>query len=799
MSKLVKGLLIALAIILGSAVLAAVQFMLGAQVSQVVAIEILLGLGMLFVLYEGSAFISRFYIPLWGFVNLCAIVISAYLGYTNSTWIALAVVIVAIIASLIFMIIEKAVPFGVAVVIAMIAAIFLLGNPFAGRFQKEENVTEDDAMLTEIQRLVDEKDSLNWQLEEALQENEVLRKLYEEHVLRCGNCPICNGEMTLEELDSLKEKAENATSTASKGSTKTPATSGNSLGDGAGNGAGTGGQGSVTPVYDPQIVKPGSTEPVQVVTPGQTVDFGNTGSTDIIVEDREDWDDDWDDDDWDDDDWDDDEDETARLSYRVDGNYIYLTAGSGFKATSEPWYYVIAENVTIEDITTDGNTAVLTFTSENGGTVEICKGFFKKGSTKTEKTLIDVSATKKPEEPSTDPSEPSEDPSEPSNPEMVVNSISVRAICDSAYEGDTLQYAVTVDGSNVDFGKLTVSMGTMDMDGTWNITAPAESGTATVSYGDVSETVNFTVLKITSDPDPSEPSNPSEPEDPTPEQPTEPTDAVDPSGPTEPAEPEMLVKNINVEVICDTGYEGDSLQYVVVADGENIDYKKMNVSRGNISVDGTWTFNAPSESGTATVSYGTVAETVEFTVNQIGNVTDDIPEETIPEETTPEETIPEETTPEETTPEETIPEETTPEETTPEETIPEETTPEETIPEETTPEETTPEETTPEETIPEESEPEETNDGELIAIEMFDEEVVCTSDIQGEIIFEGDIDWDEVEVDAEGLSASISSDGTITIRTTEVAGWYTVTVSYNGSTVSADFAVTGVSDAEIDW
>ncbi len=766
MSKLVKGLLVALAIILGSAVLAAVQFMLGAEIAQVVAIEILLGLGMMFVLYEGSAFISRFYIPLWGFVNLCAIVISAYLGYTNSTWIALAVVIVAIIASLIFMIIEKAVPFGVAVVIAMIAAIFLLGNPFAGRFQKEEDVTGDDAMLSEIQRLVDEKDSLNWQLEEALQENEVLRKLYEEHVLRCGNCPICNGEMTLEELDSLKEKAENATSTASKGSTKTPATSGNSLGDGAGNGAGTGGKGSVTPVYDPQIVKPGSTEPVQVVTPGQTVDFGNTGSTDIIVEDREDWDDDWDDDDWDDDDWDDDEDETARLSYRVDGNYIYLTAGSGFKATSEPWYYVIAENVSIEDITTDGNTAVLTFTSENGGTVEICKGFFKKGSTKTEKTLIDVNATKKPEEPSTDPSEP-EDPSEPSNPEMVVNAISVRAICDSAYEGDTLQYAVTVDGSNVDYAKLHVSMGTMDMDGTWNITAPSQSGSATVSYGDVSETVNFTVLQITSDPvDPSEPVEPSNP--------SEPTEPEDPTEPTEPAEPEMLVTNINVEVICDTGYEGDSLQYVVVADGENIDYKKMNVSRGNISVDGTWTFNAPSESGNATVSYGTVAETVEFTVNQIGVTDDDTPEETIPEESEPEVTEPEVTEPEVTEPEVTEPEV-------------------------TEPEVTEPEESEPEESEPEESEPEETNDGELIAIEMFDEEVVCTSDIQGEIIFEGDIDWSQVEVDAEGLSASISSDGTITIRTTEVAGWYTVTVSYNGSTVSADFAVTGVSDAEIDW
>ena len=766
MSKLVKGLLVALAIILGSAVLAAVQFMLGAEIAQVVAIEILLGLGMMFVLYEGSAFISRFYIPLWGFVNLCAIVISAYLGYTNSTWIALAVVIVAIIASLIFMIIEKAVPFGVAAVIAMIAAIFLLGNPFAGRFQKEEDVTGDDAMLSEIQRLVDEKDSLNWQLEEALQENEVLRKLYEEHVLRCGNCPICNGEMTLEELDSLKEKAENATSTASKGSTKTPATSGNSLGDGAGNGAGTGGKGSVTPVYDPQIVKPGSTEPVQVVTPGQTVDFGNTGSTDIIVEDREDWDDDWDDDDWDDDDWDDDEDETARLSYRVDGNYIYLTAGSGFKATSEPWYYVIAENVSIEDITTDGNTAVLTFTSENGGTVEICKGFFKKGSTKTEKTLIDVNATKKPEEPSTDPSEP-EDPSEPSNPEMVVNAISVRAICDSAYEGDTLQYAVTVDGSNVDYAKLHVSMGTMDMDGTWNITAPSQSGSATVSYGDVSETVNFTVLQITSDPvDPSEPVEPSNP--------SEPTEPEDPTEPTEPAEPEMLVTNINVEVICDTGYEGDSLQYVVVADGENIDYKKMNVSRGNISVDGTWTFNAPSESGNATVSYGTVAETVEFTVNQIGVTDDDTPEETIPEESEPEVTEPEVTEPEVTEPEVTEPEV-------------------------TEPEVTEPEESEPEESEPEESEPEETNDGELIAIEMFDEEVVCTSDIQGEIIFEGDIDWSQVEVDAEGLSASISSDGTITIRTTEVAGWYTVTVSYNGSTVSADFAVTGVSDAEIDW
>ena len=92
-------------------------------------------------------------------------------------------------------------------------------------------------------------------------------------------------------------------------------------------------------------------------------------------------------------------------------------------------------------------------------------------------------------------------------------------------------------------------------------------------------------------------------------------------------------------------------------------------------------------------------------------VTEPVPETTVPEETVPETTVPDESVPEVAIPEETEPETTEPADTIPEATEPEETVPEVTAPEETEPQVTEPvetEPTNPAETIPEATEPDET-------------------------------------------------------------------------------------------
>ncbi|MDO4282066.1 MAG: hypothetical protein Q4D02_00335 [Clostridia bacterium] len=776
-AKKAAAILVAIMMVIGTIVSSVV---LGAAYGCVVGGISLLVVG-IYANYASDGFCYDHFVPVSYGTSILAVIIAAVTAFLTSN------VIIGVITALVVVLVIVTLTLGkqklqtALAVLAIVGFISMLVLPINAAPKSQPQSQEDDItsvsidqyneLLEKLDELTSENEDLKLDLEEALNANEELRRLYEEHKARCGNCPICNGTMTLEELEALKNNKNAVNGTAAnkaKGGSSTPATSGAPLGDGQGNGAGTGGTGSVTPIYDPSVPKPGDSTPVVVVTPTETVDLTDDDGNDrIVVDDQHGGD--TDDDDDDDPKVELDDEGTQKLTYSIDGNIITVKAPKGFKAVSEPLYYLVgSDNVKVINATADANTLKIEFEASADAKITICKGMFKKGDVKTKELVIKVSKTEKPAEEDPKPEKPGTEDPKPEQPvEMKVSEISVAPICDNGYEGDSLQFAISAVGENIEYTKFNVSIGSVSSDGTWTFAAPSESGTATISYGDVSQSVNFTVNEIGTNNE-SEAQQPGT-EDPKPENPG--TETENPGTET-PAE--MKITSINVAPICNDGYEGDSLQFEVKAEGENVNYNKFNVSVGSVSADGTWTFAAPSESGTATISYGDVSQSVNFTVNKIG--TNDESEAQQPGTET--EKPAEEETPSES---EAPAEEETPSES-------------EAPAEEETPSES---ETPAEEEIP--SEPEKVA-GTLTGISMFDSSVICGSDIQGEIFYDGDIDWSEVSVSGlNGLSYDISSDGTITIHTSEVASNYVITVSYNGSSVTAEFAVEGVDNPDIVW
>lgn len=519
------------------------------------------------------------------------------------------------------------------VAVAAILAFILMVLPVHSKeADVQVNVSTEDTNPvddTRISELTSENESLKADLEEALQANEALRQFLGEHMKRCNGCPICNGTVDGKEADGTRKSG------TINGKGTTLPISGSPLGDGNGNGAGLV---PVQPVYDVNVPAPGSNEPVKVVTPVQTVDFSNGDNDDVVkVDDNHGSSNETQP-----------ESEapvvettapavTEKLTYSIKGNVITVTAPNGFKAVEEPLYYLVAKgNVTVNSATVQGNILTITFEAAENAELKVCQGMFRKSDIKSEELVISVQRTKV---------EETEESTEESSEESTEESTEVK-------------------------------------------------------------------------------------------------------------NPEMKVSGVNVSVICDSAYEGSALQYVVTADGENIDYSKFTVSAGTISADGTWTIIAPAESGSATISFGGVSKEVRFTVLEVESTEESKEDETSAEETE---------------------------------------------------ESTENQEPADEPTVPSEEEPSEESTeapevkGTLTSVAMYDSSVVCGSDIQGEISFDGNVNWDEVEVSGlNGLSWEVAN-GTITIHTSEIASNYEISVSYNGSTVSTSFSVEGVENSDIVW
>lgn len=580
-------------------------------------------------LYTGSDFINQHFgwlvigsSVLAATFAVAAGIISGQIVYGVISAVAAVLIIVAVA------ILKKQWAHLVLAVVSIVAMLMMVMPAYAA---EEPVVAEEESDEDETNAEASEIEALRADLEEALQANEELRRLYEEHLALCKDCPICNGTMTLEELQNKKNTNVKKTSNGI-------AYVGQSLGDGQGNGAGLA---SVTPVYDPNVPAPGSNEPVKVIAPTQDVDFSDADDNkDVVVDDRHEETPSAGDDSDDKPVVEEDKTEvTQELTYSINGNVITVKAANGFVAVSDVLSYIVAKgDVTVVAASAQGNVLTITYEASADAKLVVCKGMFKNADVKSAELEISVQKTSKVEEekPSQDDdsnkTEEEEKPAEQPK-EMQVESIDVQTICDKAYAGDSLQFVVIANGQNVDYSKITVSMGSIAADGTWTIVAPAESGSATVSFGNVSKTVNFEVVVDASSNDvPNE--NPSDEPTEEPEQPVEnPSDE-----PTE--EPEQPVEEPSEE---------------------------------------------PAEMGT------------------------------------------------------------------------------------------------------------------LTSVSLYDSSVVCGSDIQGEVAFEGNVNWDEVEVSGlNGLNCEIS-DGVITIHTSEVASSYEITVSYNGSSVSASFDVEGVEDADIVW
>lgn len=576
-------------------------------------------------LYTGSDFINR-NLGWLVFASSVLAAIAAMAGGIVSGQIVYGMIsaIAALLIVLAIMILKKLWAHLVLAVVSIVAMVMMVMPTYAAEpvaAEEESDEDETDAEASEIE-------ALRADLEEALQANEELRRLYDEHLARCKDCPICNGTMTLEELQGQKKN------TNVKRTSNGIAYVGKALGDGQGNGAGLT---PVTPVYDPNVPAPGSNEPVKVIAPEKTVDFtGDNDDKDVDVDDEHEGTPSAGNDSNDAPVVEEDKTEvTQELTYSVAGNTITVKAAQGFVAVNDVLSYIVAKgDVTVIAASAQGNILTITYEASADAKLVVCKGMFKNSDVKSAELVVSVQKTSKVEEekPSQDDdnskTEEEEKPAEQPK-EMQVSSIDIQTICDKAYAGDSLQYVVVANGQNVDYSKITVSMGSIAADGTWTIVAPTESGSATVSFGNVSKTVNFEVIKDAS-------------EDEVP--PTE--DNSSDNEPTE--EPEQPVEN-------------------------------------------------PSE------------------------------EEPSEEEQPAEEK------------------------------------------------------------------------GTLTSVSLYDSSVVCGSDIQGEVAFEGNVDWNEVEVSGlNGLNCEIS-DGVITIHTSEVASSYEITVSYNGSSVSASFDVEGVEDADIVW
>lgn len=580
---------------------------------------ILAGVG--FQLYTGSDFVNR---NLGWLVVASSVMaaVAAMAGGIVSGKIVCGVIsaVAALLIVLAIMILKKLWAHLVLAVVAIVAMVMMVMPSYAAEpvvAEEESDEDETDAEASEIE-------ALRADLEEALQTNENLRRLYEEQLARCKDCPICNGTMTLEELQ--EEKNTNVKKTSNG-----IAYVGKALGDGQGNGAGLA---PVTPVYDPNVPAPGSNEPVKVIASEKDVDFtGDSDDKDVDVDDRhEETPSAGDDSDNKPVVEEDKTEKTQELTYSVAGNTITVKAANGFTAVSDILSYIVAKgDVTVVSASAQENILTITFEASEDAKLVICKGMFKSGDVKSAELVVSVQKTSKVEE-----EKPSQD----------------------------------------------------------------------------------------------DDSNKTEEEKPV-DQPKE-----------------MQVQSIDIQTICDKAYEGDSLQFVVVANGQNVDYSKIAVSMGSIAADGTWTIVAPAESGSATVSFGNISKTVGFEVVVDASSDDEVP----PTDDDPSDNDP------------------------------------------------TEEPEQPEEDDPKEEEPSEpVENGTLTSISLYDSSVVCGSDIQGEVAFEGNVNWDEVEVSGlNGLGCEIS-DGMITIHTSEVASSYEIIVSYNGSSVSASFDVEGVEDADIDW
>ena len=558
-------------------------------------------------LYTGSDFINRHFGWLVIGSSLLAAIAAMTAGILSGQ---LVMGIISAVAALLIIlavtVLKKQWVHLVFAVVSMVAMITMVlpthaAEPAVAEDESDEDDSKDDEILAEIK-------GLRADLAELMQANEELRRMYEEYVARCKDCPICNGSMTLDEL----QKSNQSTKAGVKKTSNGIAYVGSSLGDGKGNGAGLV---PVKPVYD-------DVNKTEYKAPEKTVDFTDDKDDDKDV----DVDDNHGDyphagDDQDDKPQVEDDDKTEKtqdLTYSVDGNVIIVSAPEGFVAVDDVNSYIVAKGgVTVTAASAEANILKITFDASEDAKIVVCKGMFKSEDVKSAELEVSVKATKAEEE------------------------------------------------------------------------------------------------------EPDEPKKPEKPENPAPEAPT-------------PAE--MVVSAINVQVICDTDVEGNPLQYLVVAEGQNVDYSKLAVSAGTIGADGTWTIIAPAESGSATVSFGDVSATVSFTVVEApyvdGPVNPDQPDQ--PEG-------------------------------------------------------------------PSVDEPKEEEKGTLTAVSLYDSSVVCGSVIQGEISCEGNVDWSQVEVSGlNGLECEIS-DGIITIHTGEVASSYEVTVSYNGSSVSASFDVEGVENPVIDW
>lgn len=562
-------------------------------------------------LYTGSDFINRHFGWLVIGSSLLAAVAALTAGVLSGQ-IVMGIIsaVAALLIILAVTVLKKQWVHLVFAVISMVAMITMVlpvkaAEPAVTEDESDEDESKDDEILAEIK-------GLRADLAELMQANEELRRMYEEYVARCKDCPICNGSMTLDELSSSKT---NKTSKGVKHTSNGIAYVGTALGDGKGNGAGLT---PVKPVYD-------DANKTEYKAPDKDVDFTDDKDDDKDV----DVDDNHGDyphagDDQDDKPQVEDDDKTEKtqdLTYSVEGNVVTVSAPENFVAVDDVLSYIVAKGgVTVTAASAEANTLKITFDASEDAKIVVCKGMFKSGDVKSAELEVSVKKAEKAEE---------EDPSSKDD-----------------------------DDSNKS----------------------------------------------------------EKPENPAPEAPT-------------PAE--MVVSAINVQTICDTDVEGNPLQYLVVAEGQNIDYSKLAVSAGTIGADGTWTIVAPAESGSATVSFGDVSATVNFTVVKApqvdGPVTPDEPEG------------------------------------------------------------------------PSIDEPAEEVKGILTAVSLYDSSVVCGSVIQGEISCEGNVNWSEVEVSGlNGLSYDIV-DGIITINTSDVASSYEITVSYNGSSVSATFDVEGVENPDIDW
>lgn len=576
-------------------------------------------------MYTGSDFINRNLG--WLVIASCVLAaIAAMAGGIFSGQIVYGVIsaIAALLIVLAIMILKKLWAHLVLAVVAIVAMVMMAMPSYAAEQPAavEEESDEDDSEAEEASEI----ESLRADLEEALQANEELRRLYEEHVARCKDCPICNGSMTIDELKNGQKPSTNVKRTSNG-----IAYVGKALGDGQGNGAGLA---PVTPVYDPNVPAPGSNEAVKVIAPEKDVDFTDVDDDkDVDVDDQHEGTPSAGNDSEDKPVVEEDKTEvTQELTYSVAGDTITVKAANGFTAVSDILSYIVAKgDVTVVSASAEANTLTITFEASEDAKIVVCKGMFKSGDVKSAELVVSVQKTSKVEE-----EKPSQD----------------------------------------------------------------------------------------------DDSNKTEEEEKPAEQPKE-----------------MQVQSIDIQTICDKAYEGDSLQFVVVANGQNVDYSKIAVSMGSIAADGTWTIVAPTESGSATVSFGNISKTVSFEV-----VVDASEDEVPPTDEDPSDNDP------------------------------------------------TEEPEQPEEDDPKEEEPSEpVENGTLTSISLYDSSVVCGSDIQGEVAFEGNVNWDEVEVSGlNGLGCEIS-DGMITIHTSEVASSYEITVSYNGSSVSTSFDVEGVEDADIVW